>query len=157
MFTRRKTPKGQVGKKMINVANVQHDTKIYKIQAKERLHSTHLAYFPSPWPLLDGIIFYMIIISLLLKGLDLVHFNQFNHFNYSVKESKGKTLRKSSEAQQVVVGRLSNTADRLNWPMKKGRFDVWGELSSRPVDGCLLQTCSQGTDKHSRHTERKIF
>lgn len=56
--------------------------------------------------------FYMIIISLLLKGLDLVHFNQFNHFNYSVKESKGKTLRKSSEAQQVVVGRLSNTADR---------------------------------------------
>lgn len=48
MFTRSKTPKGQVGKKMINVANVQHDTKIYKIQAKERLHSTHLAYFPSP-------------------------------------------------------------------------------------------------------------
>lgn len=46
MFTRRKTPKGQVGKKMINVANVQHDTKIYKIQAKERLHSTIWHTFP---------------------------------------------------------------------------------------------------------------
>lgn len=97
---------------MINIANVHHATKIYKTQAKERLYSTHLAYFPLHDLCWMAESFYMIIISLLLKGLDLVHFNQFNHFNYSVKESKGKTLRENSEAQQVVAGRISNTADK---------------------------------------------
>lgn len=58
---------------MINIANIYHTTKIYKIQAKKRMYITHLTYFFFLYDLCwMTYSFYMIIILLLPMGLDQV-------------------------------------------------------------------------------------